>query len=217
VELLNALDVPLLGNEVHFTTGNNGYPAFKFTTLANVHKPVKDFIRRLPADFSISVDLWPQIWSNVSSAQREGNREEGDVIAGGFLFAVVNPSNTLLQLGLEVTSYSDNMSSIISFYWADHTTHSEQGLGAVPVVRFNVPDLADKWSSFALSFSADIISLHLDCKLHSTQNLPARTELTFEENSTLWIAQAGPKFNGKFEVYFRCQYNVISRLSLCWE
>lgn len=198
LELLNALDVPLLDENVTFTNGMNGYPAFSFKSSASIHKPASEFIRRLSSDFSLLINVKP---SNTPRNLTDLSGETSE--NGGFLFAVVNPANTLVQFGIEISKVSSSLekNSLISLYYTDYRTAKNSQI----IAKFVVQDLFDSWTSFALMIRKDVISLYLNCELYNSQTFSGRSlQLEFEAGSKLWIASAGPKIGRKFLVRFYC-------------
>lgn len=87
VELLNAINVPLHSDMVSFTHGMDGFPAFEFTLESNVFRQAPDIVQRIGPDFSIYAVVNPR-----------------QVATGGFLFAVVDASNTFVQFGLRLSA-----------------------------------------------------------------------------------------------------------------
>jgi len=166
---------------VEYTTGGDGYPAFKFTQESDFSSTGDQFIHRPIANFSILVSVRP------------------DSISGGMLFAVVNPAQTIIQFGLEITQSSSSVdNSDIILYYTDHLT----AVAAKKLVGFTVDSLFGNWSKLSISVKGDVVSLFLNCDEHSTVRLtPGRvTPLNFEPGSVCYLAQGGPTFGRKFEV-----------------
>ena len=184
IDFMKAIPIPLLDNTILYSTGADGYPAFSISLNASINKSVSTFVTRVTADFAVVATIRP----------------ETDV--GGFLFAVVDPSSTIIEFGLKVSAAigdeataATNVSQIF-LYYTDRRDEASQ-----PIAQFLVPQLTHIWTKFGLKVKGDAVTLYLNCDVHSSVKTGGeRAELTFEEGSMLYFAQAGPKFGGKFEV-----------------
>lgn len=172
-----------LDSNVSFTTGADGFPAFRFSLKSNVQMPAGQLMRRLSRDFSILVLV--QLHHTV----------------GGFLFAIVNPSNSIIQFGLELSeseSVPDVPSTDITLYYTDYRS----ARSSVPLVVFTVPEMAGKWEIVGIRVQDDDVALYLNCSLHKEIKLTRKRipELSFEDGSTFYTAQRGLANSRKFEV-----------------
>lgn len=62
---------------------------------------------------------------------------------GGFLFAVVNPLETVVQLGVQITPALENpMHSNFSLFYTDADSHFASEI----IASFDVPDVVGKWT-----------------------------------------------------------------------
>lgn len=118
---------------------------------------------------------------------------------GGFLFAIVNPSHEIIQLGLRLSPSPDEADkTIITFYFNDYRQpqfipHS--------LARFAVDEFTKEWTRFAVKVKGDDVTLYLNCDEFETVRVDRTPrELEFEEDSTLYLAQAGYMYEGNFEV-----------------
>ena len=181
VDLLQAVTTPLTAG-VDFTKGLDDFPAYKFAKSANVHQAAAGLVVKVPDQFSLLVTAQPT----------DSN--------GGYLFSIVNPSDTLVQLGIGISAdynVGAQKKCDIILYYSDHMRDST----TVEAARFQVPTLQNTWSRFALRIADDEVTLFLNCEEYEKQAFKIDTaELEFEDGSTLYIAQGGPKFGDKFQV-----------------
>lgn len=166
-----------------FSTGADGFPAFRFSLKSNVQLPAGQLMRRLSRDFSILILV--QLHNSI----------------GGFLFAIVNPSNSIIQFGLEL-SESETVSNVpstdITLYYTDYRS----ARSSIPLVVFTVPEMAGKWDIVGIRVQDDDVALYLNCSLYKEIKLTRKRtpELSFEDGSTFYTAQRGLGNSRKFEV-----------------
>lgn len=78
---------------------------------------------------------------------------------------------------------------------SDEHSHSEE------VAIFTVPKLTRKWSKIVIRVTATEIALYLNCHEMARQRVTRiPQELVFDTASTLYIAQAGPHIQEKYDV-----------------
>ncbi|KAL1445374.1 hypothetical protein MTO96_045060 [Rhipicephalus appendiculatus] len=116
-----------------------------------------------------------------------------------FLFAVVNPSETLVQLGLAVSRDASH----VSLYYTDVSMH----LGSQRLATFRLPKQATGphgWIRLSLTATGNQLSLELlNCSTLQDVRMAQHVtripkELVFDHASTLYLAQAGPILGGTF-------------------
>ena len=184
MDLMQAIDPPrgsplgqitditnIAGNDsISYLKGIDGYPAFLIKRNANIQKPAAAFLTTLPEDFAILITVIP------SDEQ------------GGFLFSVVNPASTIIQLGVSLSpSTSDGMTDIKLYYTDYKRSETSQVL-----VRFAVPSFVRQWTSIGLKIKGDVVTLYMDCMEYSRSETPGRTKrLKFDSGSSLFIGR-GP-------------------------
>lgn len=113
----------------------------------------------------------------------------------GFLFAIVNSLETVIQFGIKV-SMTVNNNLNISLVYNDPTAKNP----SESLVSFTLPYELKFWINFALQITNDKITLYHNClKIQEISVSKDPEELVFESASTFYLAQAG---NGrqKFEV-----------------
>lgn len=112
----------------------------------------------------------------------------------GFLFAIVNSRETVIQLGVKVSSSQNNLS--ISLIYNDPSTTSP----VESVATFVLPYETKHWINFSLQVMNNRIVLFHNCiKVHEENFTREPKELVFESASTFYLAQAGNS-KQKFEV-----------------
>nr|XP_027236347.1 collagen alpha-1(XV) chain-like [Penaeus vannamei] len=162
----------------YFVTGFDGFPAFGFKAGASIKHPYRLFLpERLYRQFSILVAVKP------------------DTAEPMFLFAVVNPLENLIQLGVSLTP-GNSGSANVSLYYTDGERH----MTSQTIASFLVPQFTGVWTRFAFKVTEDEIHLWFNCQL-SNMLLVKRVplQLVFDSASTLYIGQAGGIFKGEFE------------------
>lgn len=89
-DILSAIEIPFVDPKTqYFDYAQDGYPAFGLLPGSDVKKPFRVHMpERLYPEFSIMAKIRP--------SSREG----------GFLFAVVNPLDTVVQLGVQLAPAS---------------------------------------------------------------------------------------------------------------
>lgn len=185
IDFLQALHVPLPRDQsISFMGTADGFPAFDIRPTADIRMPVDRLNRRhLPANFSIHAVFMPK------------------QLIGGFLFAIVGPTSTQhVQFGLAVRS--TQIKTKVSLYFATVQDGSD------PLIEFDIdPPLTDKWTKLVVKVKENQVSLLINCKQppYSTQTVAPNEAiadgLEFENESTVFVAQAGPDItDDNFEV-----------------
>lgn len=78
---------------------------------------------------------------------------------------------------------------------SDEHSHSEE------VAKFTVPKLTKKWSKIVIKVSVTDVTLYLNCHEMARQRVTRiPQELVFDTASTLYIAQAGPHIQERYDV-----------------
>ncbi|CAL4101347.1 unnamed protein product, partial [Meganyctiphanes norvegica] len=178
-DFLQAIAVPFEDPSTqYFVTGFDGFPAFGFKQGASIKHPYRLFLpERLYREFSLLVATKPE------------TRDKA------FLFAVTNPLENLIQLGLSLTP-GDGSSTNISLYYTDGERH----MTSQTIATFIVPDFAGMWTRFAFSVTETEVQLWFNCQLFNSVAVKRVPEqLMFDTASTLYIAQAGGIFKGEFQ------------------
>ncbi|CAN8002600.1 unnamed protein product, partial [Ixodes hexagonus] len=127
----------------------------------------------------------------LSQAEREAGEE--------FLFAVLNPSETVVQLGLALGDGDTR----VTLYYTDVSMH----LTSQRLASFRLPPQATGshgWLRLSVTATGNEVSLQLlNCTTLEDVRLAQHVtripkELAFDGASTLYLAQAGPILGGRF-------------------
>ncbi|EDX09503.1 GD13984 [Drosophila simulans] len=162
---------------IEFGEAEDGFPAFRFLQTADVKSPYRMLLPEKLYEFAILITF------------RQSS------LKGGYLFSVVNPLDTVVQLGVHLSPVVKNSYNVSLVY-----TQADQNIGR-KLASFGVAHVPDKWNSIALQVLSDKVSFYYDCELRNTTLVTREPiELVFDSASTLYIGQAGSIIGGKFEV-----------------
>ncbi|CAG9793738.1 unnamed protein product [Diatraea saccharalis] len=179
-DLLHAIGVPFSNPKTqYFDEGLDGFPAYGLKPGSDIKSPYRLFMpEKLYSEFSITATVRP------------ANKD------GGFLFSVVNPLETVVQLGVQLIPSGPGLTNISLLYTDANVYALSQ-----TIASFVVPSFSKKWSRFALRVTVDNVTLFLNC--HEFDTVAVRRnpmELVFDSASTLYVGQAGPLIRGAFHV-----------------
>ena len=167
-----------LDESVSFGNGVDGYPAFTFKGPSDRNAPAEAYISTTLVDFSI--------WLVMRPTQ------------GGFVFAVVNPAGNVVQFGVEITDPESGLMDIMLYLPDEDSSGQAQSV----LLTFTVPSFMEDWTRVALQVKGDEIALYLDCELYEKMAYVRKSPgIEFESGSTLQLAQAGPTFDGQYQVW----------------
>ena len=159
--------------------GFDGYPAFEFTKDANERKLSRLYLNKINEEFSILVTTKP-------------NTKEG-----GYLFAIVDPLETVVQLGVRLARADNDEETNILLYVTDHRTSTD----SVVIAKFKVPSFTKKWTRFALQVRRSVVTLFVDCQEYDSMMYErAAGEIPIEQSSTLFVGQGGDVIGDRYEV-----------------
>lgn len=179
-DLLHAIGVPFSNPKTqYFDEGLDGFPAYGLKPGSDIKSPYRLFMpEKLYSEFSITATVRP------------ANKD------GGFLFSVVNPLETLVQLGVQLIPSGPGLTNISLLYTDPNVYALSQ-----TIASFVVPSFSKKWSRFALRVTTDNVTLFLNCHEFDTVAVKRNpVELVFDSASTLYVGQAGPLIRGAFHV-----------------
>ncbi|KAL3275606.1 hypothetical protein HHI36_020359 [Cryptolaemus montrouzieri] len=179
-DLLQAVEIPFLDPKTQYIDGegHDGFPAFGFRAGSDVKVALRQILpEKLPAEFSI--------WISAKLKSRRG----------GFLFAVVNPYDTVVELGVKIAPEGFS-NTVISLFYSNASAVNSQ-----VIANFSLPRFHGKWARFAFQLTMDEVTLFFNCnEVESVSIKREPAELQFDSASTLYIAQAGPTLSEPFEV-----------------
>uniref|UniRef100_A0A6A7FZS1 Collagen alpha-1(XVIII) chain-like isoform X4 n=2 Tax=Hirondellea gigas TaxID=1518452 RepID=A0A6A7FZS1_9CRUS len=178
-DLLEAITMPFTDPSTqYFVTGFDGFPAFGFRAGANIKHPFRLFLpERMHRTFSILAAIKP------------------DVNVPMYLFAVTNPLETVVQLGVSISPGEAGSTNVSLLY-----TDSDRHMTTQTVASFLVPDFTRKWTRLAFKVTEEEVQLYFNCQLYNglmIKRIPE--EIVFDTGSTLYIGQAGGIIKGHFE------------------
>lgn len=129
---------------------------------------------------------------------------------GGYIFSVVSPLplDTVVQLGMHM-SPTINDKWNLTLYYTDSSIHSTSQI----LISYEMP-YTRKWTTVALRVLSNKITIFSNCIEVETFTVKREPiELIFDSASTFYLAQAGLKLGGKFEVseffYFFFLFNFL--------
>lgn len=162
---------------VSFVNGYDGFPAYFIKADADIKSPHRMILPEKLYEFAIMTAIRPE------------NR------MGGYIFSVVNPLDTIVQLGLHMSPVVKERWNLTLMY-TDASVHSS----SQKLVSFEMP-YAKKWTRIALRVLSNKVSFYYNCvELETTIVKREPIEFYFDSASTLYLAQAGPILKGHFEV-----------------
>ncbi|RUS81375.1 hypothetical protein EGW08_010873, partial [Elysia chlorotica] len=175
IDLLNVIELPKEPG-VDFTTGPDGYPVYELTREASLQEPAQFFFREpLTEEFSIVALI-------------NGYRQDA-----GYLFAVVNPYQTVIQFGVQLTAGDRGRGEqkLIVYYTPTSNLNTESQKLAV----FTIPSTANRWTKLGIKVESDQVSLYLNCQLHERIAKTRQVKsLEIESGSHLYVGSAGSSF-----------------------
>ncbi|EZA55034.1 Collagen alpha-1(XV) chain [Ooceraea biroi] len=163
----------------YMDAGLDGFPAFGFRPGSEVKQPYRIYLpEKLPAEFTLVATFKPTS------------------LRTSYLFAVLNPFETVVQLGIRISDGPGSNQNISLVYTnSDDHSHSEE------VAKFTVPKLTKKWSKIVIKVSTTDVTFYLNCHEMARQRVTRiPQELVFDTASTLYIAQAGPHIQERYDV-----------------
>ncbi|KAL2718654.1 collagen alpha-1(XVIII) chain isoform X2 [Vespula squamosa] len=167
--------------------GLDGFPAFGFRPGSEVKQPYRLYLpEKLPAEFTLLAIFKPISFRT------------------SYLFAVLNPFETVVQLGIRISDGPGSNQNISLVYTnSDEHSHSEE------VAKFTVPKLTKKWSKIVIKVSITDVTLYLNCHEMARQKVTRiPLELVFDTASTLYMAQAGPHIQERYDVSGTLQHQL---------
>ncbi|XP_011494435.1 PREDICTED: collagen alpha-1(XV) chain-like [Ceratosolen solmsi marchali] len=177
-DLLEAAVSLIDDKNLYITDGYDGFPSFGFRLGSEVKQPYRMYLpEKLPAEFTIVASFKPLS------------------VRTSYLFAVLNPFETVVQLGIRISDGPSSNQNISLVY-----TNSDMHSFSDEVAKFTVPKLAKRWSKIVIRVTTTEVILYMNCNELSRQRVTRiPPELVFDTASTLYIAQAGPHIQEKYD------------------
>lgn len=174
---MNAIVNSIPTNGVSEATGPEKFLAFRINADADIKRPYREILPKNLYEFAIMVTFRP------------------DNMLGGYLFSVVNPYDTVVQLGVELSPVENDRWSISLMYTDSSAMQTTQSL-----VSFEM-DYSKDWQQIALSVHKDMVGFYQNCELVQNKTVKRTPlEFYFDSASTLYVAQAGQILKRKFLV-----------------
>ncbi|KAH0546708.1 hypothetical protein KQX54_014027 [Cotesia glomerata] len=141
-------------------------------------------------------------WTRISSVELSNMMENFSVECDSTLLDKMDDyrvSDEKLRVlnGLKCENEGPNSSQNISLVYtnSDEYSHSEE------IAKFEVPKLTKKWSKIVIRVSTVDVILYLNCNEIGRKKMTRLPqELVFDTASTLYVAQAGPHIQEKYDV-----------------
>ncbi|KAI6182369.1 LAM-G-DOMAIN domain-containing protein [Aphelenchoides bicaudatus] len=164
---------------VYRTKGLDGLPAVGIQRGVEIVVPYRIYLpRRFYRNFAF-----------LSSIKPRDDR-------GGFLFAVVNAFDTIVDLGVKLEPAADSQTNISLIY-----TDSEAHTTSQTIASFIVPSFTNQWTQLAIEVRDDTVTLYFRCMRYATRQVRRQPlQLQLDDASKLYIANAGPIIGAGFEV-----------------
>uniref|UniRef100_T1JM15 Thrombospondin-like N-terminal domain-containing protein n=1 Tax=Strigamia maritima TaxID=126957 RepID=T1JM15_STRMM len=178
VDLLQVITVPFTSPGVDFETGYDEFPAFNFKSNSIVKASSRLYISdKMFMDFALLITF------------RADNEN------GGYLFAVVDPQEIVVQFGVELVGNGNGLRNLTLYY-----TDSRRHMASESLASFAVPNRPNEWTRLAFKVFGNQVTLYYDCNEYGSVRVSRRHRLVFHPASVLYLAQAGKKIGNHFEL-----------------
>lgn len=115
-------------------------------------------------------------------------------INGGYLFAVKNTYDTVIQFGLQLESIDINNRQNLKLFYTEDIRYARS---SNTIATFNIPAISNKWTKLALKVEENSVKLFINCELFQEAIIQrTNSQLGFQNGAPLFVAQAGPNFEG---------------------
>lgn len=163
---------------IEYEEADDGFPSYKFLPTSDVKTSYRVLLPERLYEFAILVKFLP------------------NSPKGGYLFSVINSFESVVQLGLHLSTVSKNFWNVSLLY-----TQSDQSSVSRKLVSYQLPYRGKEWTTLSFQVLREKVLFYYDCELNTTTTVVREPqELVFDSASTLYLAQAGPKLTGHFEV-----------------
>ncbi|XP_076263566.1 collagen XV/XVIII-type protein multiplexin isoform X3 [Rhynchophorus ferrugineus] len=177
--LLDAVKIPLQDPKTQYVADSeDGFPAFGFKLGSDVKMARRQILPdTLSQEFAILISAKPRTKK------------------GGFIFAIVNPMDTIVELGVRIAPETGAY-TVLYLYYTDPSVDVNSHI----IANFTVPKFNNKWVKFAFRVTLENITLFFNCTETETVLVHRNPlELVFDSASTLYLAQAGPVIGEPYE------------------
>ncbi|CAG0882748.1 unnamed protein product [Cyprideis torosa] len=178
LDILKIIDKPFKDEQLYVAEGLDGFPAHGIKAEADIKAPYRVHLNeRLYRDFAILMTF-------KSTTEK-----------GGFLFAVLNPTETIVQLGVSISPVEDGMQNVTLYY-----TNVDFHTVSYKLAEFAVKAFPNEWAQMAFKVKDDNVTFFMDCEARGSI-IKSRNpmELVFDPASTLYLGQGGSMLEQHFE------------------
>lgn len=187
--LLDAIKFSM-DEHVEFADGPDNFSSYVFKLQSEVKSPYRTILPESLKQFAIMITFRPETRS------------------GGYLFSIVNPLDTVVQLGIHLSAAMTDKWNATLLYTDPMAKTSKK------LATFEIP-YAKKWQTIAFEVRFKEVVFFYNCNKTETQAVErSPEEMTFDSASTLYLAQAGSIIKGRFEVrmlvLYQCYFFVCT-------
>ena len=179
IDLLRVIGVP--SQNVTFSPGIDSFPAFSLdgTTI------LRDSANALFGD---------RIYENFALTMVVKIEKLGS----SYIFAVVDSTSMVIQLGVGVASLSHNVHNV-TLYYTPLGVGSPYSITSKALASFKLYNLLGHWARINFRVKDDIVQVYVN-GTRLGQHIVRRSPLSIEAGSTIYIGQAGRIRRGTFVV-----------------
>ncbi|XGW20303.1 hypothetical protein V3C99_003815 [Haemonchus contortus] len=112
---------------------------------------------------------------------------------GGYLFAIVNPYDTLVDVGVLLEPAGSGQTNISLIY------SSRRDATSRAIASFLVPEFVQQWTQIAFEVTKDSVTLYFKCIRFAEREIRDLPQLIMEDAHKLYIGSAGPILGSGFE------------------
>ncbi|XP_067929692.1 collagen alpha-1(XVIII) chain-like isoform X2 [Watersipora subatra] len=180
VDLMKVVNV-YKGEDIIFTPYSfDNKSSYDFRSSSSIYAFANDY---LPPNF------WPDF--SILATIRPTSLE------GGFLFAVTDRLEAVIQLGVSLSKSENEYTQHIDLWYSEYPLE----MGATKIARFTVPTMVGRWSRFAIGVNGTSIHLHVYCQQNYAvmEYKRTHTNLKFMDASFLLVGHGGEVFGEPFK------------------
>ncbi|KAK6727999.1 hypothetical protein RB195_005574 [Necator americanus] len=112
---------------------------------------------------------------------------------GGYLFAIVNPYDTMVDVGVLLEPAGSGQTNISLIY------SSRRDATSRAIASFIVPEFVQQWTQIAFEVNKDSVTLYFKCIRFAEREISDLPQLVMEDAHKLYIGSAGPILGSGFE------------------
>ncbi|CAI4227671.1 unnamed protein product [Auanema sp. JU1783] len=112
---------------------------------------------------------------------------------GGYLFAIVNPYDTSVDVGVLLEPSASGQTNVSLIYQDQLSGQS------AAIASFEVPEFIQQWTQLAFEVTKSHITLYFKCIRYAAKQVYSLSELSMDDAHKLYIGSAGPILGLGFE------------------